>query len=275
MSVSGNLENLSANAPGPGSDPGAGTGTLGKAIALLDLVARSDVPLRFSDVLRLTGQPRGSLHRQLRHLVVEGLLDLSADGAYVPGLRLLAFASRAWARNSARQLAEPHIRRLHERVGETVHFGELRGHKIVYLDKLESRQAVRMYSQVGNASPVHCTGIGKAALSCLDSVPLRTLLDQLVLEAFTPHTLTELVSLEAEIDDVRRRGISFDMEEHQPGIRCVAAPVASRAQGFIGGLSITAPAFRADIEQLNDWAPLLAAAASAIASDMDRGLSPR
>ena len=151
------------------------TGTLGKTIALVELVCSADQSLRFTDILRLTGQPRGSLHRQLKHLVLEGLLELSPDGTYTAGLRLLHFASKAWAHNSARKVAEPHLRHLQELTGETVHFGALRGTEIIYLDKLESRQAVRMHSQVGNASPVYCTGIGKAALSTLEDERVRQL----------------------------------------------------------------------------------------------------
>ena len=56
------------------------TGTLGKAMAVLELVALSDRPLRFTDILERAGQPRGTLHRQLSHLVQEGLLDLTQPG---------------------------------------------------------------------------------------------------------------------------------------------------------------------------------------------------
>ncbi len=67
------------------------TGTLGKVMALLDLVTHADGPMRFTDILALSGQPRGTLHRQLGHLVEEGLLEFDADGRYVPG----AAASRS------------------------------------------------------------------------------------------------------------------------------------------------------------------------------------
>jgi hypothetical protein len=152
------------------------TGTLGKAVALLDLVARADNPPRFTDLLKLTGQPRGSLHRQLRHLVLEGLIDLSPDGGYTPGLRLLQFASRAWARNSFRLVAEPHLTHLHEMTGETVHLGVLRDCEIVYLDKIESRQAVRMHSQVVSErprSPVLTMRIFMRGVHAWPSMPIR------------------------------------------------------------------------------------------------------
>ena len=59
---------------------GRETGTLGKLMALVDLVALADCPMRFTDILSLSDQPRGTLHRQLSHLVEEGLLETDRDG---------------------------------------------------------------------------------------------------------------------------------------------------------------------------------------------------
>jgi IclR family transcriptional regulator, acetate operon repressor len=251
------------------------TGTLGKAVALLDLVARADNPPRFTDLLKLTGQPRGSLHRQLRHLVLEGLIDLSPDGGYTPGLRLLQFASRAWARNSFRLVAEPHLTHLHEMTGETVHLGVLRDCEIVYLDKIESRQAVRMHSQVGNSAPAYCTGVGKAALSCLDDADLHARCARMAFHAYTPGTLGCAQDLMDDIANIRARGFAFDLEEHQPGIRCVAAAIHAPAAGILGGVSVTAPAFRAGSEQLDAWAEPVCRAARAIVADIAGRLGPR
>ena len=143
------------------------TGTLGKAMAVLDIVAASPFPPRFTDILRQSDQPRGTLHRQLSNLVEEGLLNQRRDTSYELGYKLLKFASRAWAGSEFRLIAEPHLRNLHELTGETVHLGVLRDNQVIYLDKVEGKQAVRMYSQIGNASPVYCTGVGKAALSAM------------------------------------------------------------------------------------------------------------
>jgi len=90
------------------------TGTLGKLMVLLDLVTHADAPLRFTDILALANQPRGTLHRQLGHLVEEGLLEFDAEGRYAPGLRLLDFASRSWARNEFRLIAAPHLAALEQ-----------------------------------------------------------------------------------------------------------------------------------------------------------------
>jgi IclR family transcriptional regulator, acetate operon repressor len=252
-----------------------GTGTLGKAIDVLEAVASSRNPPRFTDLLQLVDQPRGTLHRQISNLVEEGFLSIRHDHSYELGLMLLKLASRAWAGNQFRTIAEPHLRRLHEETGETVHLGVLQGVDVIYLDKVESRQAVRMHSQIGNASPVYCTGAGKAALAAMPDAEFDKLIAVIPFQRHTENTLTSREALRAEIGEIRRTGVAFDRQEHEPGIHCVAAPIHSRDREFIAGISTTAPSYRISIEQLTEWAPLVRAAANAIMDDMATRLGPK
>jgi len=142
--------------------------------------------MRFTEILDRSVLPRGTLHRQLSNLVEEGLLSLGSDHSYSMGLRLLGFASRAWAGNEFRSVAEPHLHHLNEATGETVHLGILNGTEIVYLDKVESRRRFRMYSQIGIASPVYCTGVGKAALSALPDDRLRDIVRSIRFKRYHP-----------------------------------------------------------------------------------------
>lgn len=252
-----------------------GTGTLGKAIDVLELIAQSSVPLRFTDLLALSNQPRGTLHRQVMNLVEEELLSVSRDQTYELGLRLLRFASTSWSRNRFREIAEPIIRKLHEATGETVHLGVLSGSEVIYLDKVESRQSVRMYSQIGNASPTYCTGVGKCALSTLDDTKVRHLLAKTTFRRHTATTLPDINALLAELEDIRRDGNGYDREEHEPGIHCVAAPIRSRDGLLAAGISVTAPSFRVSMQQLQQWAGLVREIASELSDAVDARLSPR
>lgn len=251
------------------------TGTLGKAMAVLELVSNAESPPRFTDLLNQSDQPRGTLHRQLSNLVEEGLLNLRNDGGYELGFTLLKFASRAWAGNEFRKVAEPHLNALHQQTGETVHLGVLRGGQVIYLDKVEGTQAIRMYSQIGNASPVYCTGVGKAALSVLSDEMFEAQISSIKFHQYTEHTLDNAAKLRAQMEIIRKRGIAFDLEEHELGIRCVAAPVYSRDRSLVAGISVTGPAYRVTEDQLESWTNLVAHTASQIMNDMATMLGPR
>lgn len=261
--------------PRKGTEGENDTGTLGKLMVLLDLVTHAERPLRFTDILAQAGQPRGTLHRQLGHLVEEGLLELDGEGRYSPGLRLLDLAARSWAKNEFRLIAEPHLRALQAMSGETVHLGVLRGTSIIYLDKVEGQQSVRMYSQIGNASPVYCTGVGKAALSVLPEASVAELAAAIPFQRFTENTLVSAESLLAELSGIRKVGCAFDREEHEQGIRCVAAPIWTPDRSLVGGVSITGPAYRLTMERLTEWAEPVREAAGSIMEGMRVRLGPR
>lgn len=252
-----------------------GTGTLGKAISVLDVVASAKKPMRFTDLLAEVDQPRGTLHRQISNLIDEGLLQVNPDNSYGLGLRLLKFASNAWAGNQFREIAEPHLRALHDKAGETVHLGVLQGTEVIYLDKVESHQSVRMHSQIGNASPAFCTGVGKAALSLLPDEELRSRIERIEFHPYTASTLRDSAALLHEIENIRATGIAFDREEHEAGIHCIAAPIGSAHRAFYAGISVTAPVYRVAMEQIEAWADDVSRTAAAIADDMRLKLGPR
>lgn len=253
----------------------ANTGTLGKALAILDAIVSAPEPLRFTDLLQRVKQPRGTLHRHLRHLLAEDLIAVGPGQTYEPGIRALHFAAQAWRRNGLRRIAEPFMRDLNDATGETVHLGLLRGQEVIYLDKLESRQAIRMHSQIGRSSPVYCTGVGKAALATLPPDELRALAQKIHYRRFTPNTLTSARKLLAEVTLIRREGIAYDREEHEEGIFCVASPIAGPEGRFTAGISVTAPAFRATKGNVARWGKLTRQAAEKIQIAMSDLMDPR
>ena len=251
------------------------TGTLGKALEVLDIVALADRPMRFTDILQIVDQPRGTLHRQLSNLIEEGLVTVNPDGTYDAGLRLLKLAARAWSKNTFRSIAEPHVRKLHEATGETVHLGVLNGLEVIYVDKIESNQTVRMHSQLGNASPLYCTGIGKAMLALLDEEDCANRAQRFDYKKHTETTLHTADLLLNEIARIREVGVSHDREEHEVGIRCVSAGINGGDSTAIAGVSVTAPAYRIAEDTILEWENLVRQTAKAIEQDMAAAMGPR
>jgi DNA-binding IclR family transcriptional regulator len=187
---------------------------------------------------------------------------------------LLQLAAKAWSGNDLRSVAAPHLAALQEATQESVHLAVLNGGQVTYLDKMEGRHTLRMHSQVGKTSPAYCTGVGKAALSLLSADDLAELAAGLVFHRFTENTIVTPKALMEDVAAIRSNGYGFDLQEHEIGIHCVAAPVRAPGRNFYAAISVTGPAYRVDVEQLRKWGPLVRETADKISVELAYRLSP-
>ena len=156
------------------------------------------------------------------------------------------------------------MKRLNEATGETVHLAILNGESIVYIDKLESLNQVRMYSAVGKQAAVHCTGVGKAITAFLPPEEQEALIQKLDFKRYTVNTITDEQSFRRELARIRERGYARDDGEHEEEIRCVAVPILNFAGESVAGISVSAPQYRLTPETISKWVELTLHAATRI-----------
>lgn len=224
----------------------AGAAALAKGLGLLDLVAESAKPLRFADLQKLSGVPKPTLARMLKTLMVFRLIRQDeTTGAYVLGHRFLELSHRIWDKFDLVSAAIPELDRLTGELGETVALCRLDGSHVVYLEE-RSGDGLGVLVDIGRRVPIHCTAAGKALLAFQEPSYSRVLMGQLDLERFTPTTLTDQQSLDADLLLTRARGYAVSYEEHLAGVNSVSAPIAGRDGVPIGALVVLAPASRLD-----------------------------
>ena len=243
------------------------SGTVGKALTVLDQVASFERPVRFNDLLEGSPFPKATLYRILQNLVTEDLLTFDRNWqTYTLGVRLVRLAHSAWTQSSLAPVARPHLNALSEATGETIHLAQLDGPHVLYLDKRDAKRRVTMFSEAGKVGPAYCTGVGKAMLAHLPDADLRNVLPQQSFHRFTPTTICSERELTAELEQIRRDGFALDREDHEPGIICVAVPVLSRTKQMMGAISITSTAARTSLSKLKKFVPDLQGAACEIAT---------
>jgi len=256
-------------------DAAKSDGTVGKALEILDEVSMAGRPLRLSDLLATSSFPKATLYRLLQTLTSQGMLAYDADRqTYRPGLRLVRLAHAAWKQSSLAPMARPYIDALSAEIGETVHLAQLDDGQVLYVDKRNATAPIEMFSQAGKIGPAYCTGVGKAMLAYLDPAALESVLQKQAFHAYTEHTLTSAEALRAELAEIRETGVSFDREEHEPNIICIAAPILTPAGRVVGGLSVTSTTLRHKLTDLEALKPALLKAATQIGRDAADWLFP-
>lgn len=188
-----------------------------------------------------TGLAKSTLYRLLQTLVRLGFVE-EEGGVYRVGPRGFA-VGQAYPRKNLLQAARPEMEALVERFGESVNLAVRSGLEALYLDQVEGRQLVRLFTAPGTRAPLHATGVGKVLLA-FGGIP-----EGLVLEPYTPYTLTQWDRLLEALEEVRVQGYALDNEERELGVRCVAAPVFGPEGRVVAALSLSAPSRRLSQEE--------------------------
>lgn len=234
-----------------------------RMMKLLDVLSYYHDPVSLKQLALETGLHPSTAHRILAAMAASGFVERAEPGTYRLGIRLLELGNVVKSRINIRDSAMPHMRALHEKIGESVNLGVRQGDEIVYVERTSSgRSSVRVVHLVGARAPLHVTAAGKLYLAEGGKETLRDYARRTGLPGLTPTSITSLPALEKEIERVRRHGVAYDNEEIEQGLRCMAAPVRDDTGEIVAGLSVSAPADRYD----PDWVPVLRATADAIST---------
>jgi IclR family KDG regulon transcriptional repressor len=214
--------------------------TLDRTLDLLEQLATAKGGLGVTELGEAIGLHKSTVHRLLAALAARGYVEKDPKtSTYKLGLKLIEICGLFLKKLELKTEALPFMHRLAEREGQPVHLAILDGVEVIYIEKVEPVNTIRMYSQIGRRVPVFCSAIGKVLLSGLDPEQLTKVVDGLVFKKLTAATLTDPAALTAAVQMVGRQGWAVDNEEHEPGIRCIAAPVYDYTAKIIAAISIS------------------------------------
>lgn len=241
--------------------------TLIKGVQLLDHLVRAAAPCGVSELARLTQLQPSNVHRTLQTWMALGFVTQEAgSGAYRPTLRLFEWGCRVADRFDVRKVAREFLSVLARQTQETIHLSVLDGAEIVYLDKIDSPQPVRAYSEVGGRAPAHCVATGKALLAHAGVAALQALPSPLPRP--TPHAVADLQALQKQLVQVRNQGYAVNRQEWRLGVSGLGAAVFDQQQQAVAAVGLSAPSTRLPEPRLHELGRSLAATAAQISRSL-------
>jgi IclR family KDG regulon transcriptional repressor len=237
-----------------------------KTMGLLEALAL-EKELGVTELAECAGINKSTVYRFLNSLKDLGYVHQNVSNEkYSLTLKLFELGSYVLGRMELWEQAHPILEQLAEQTHETVHLAVLDDGRLVYLGKFESTQALRvsMSSRIGQSAPTYCTGVGKLLLAHAPAEQVERILAREGLKRFTDHTITDRSLLAKELDSIRQQGFAFDDEEHEMGVRCVAAPVRNSHGATIAALSISMPSVRLPDSEIPRYRELVTQAAEEI-----------
>jgi IclR family KDG regulon transcriptional repressor len=225
-------------------------GSVSNAARVLKSFTPNEREWGVTDLARRLGIAKSTAHRLLATLTDEGLLEQHpTTGRYRLGLAVFDMAAAAQSVDLHEAVLTP-MTELRNRSGETVQVAVLDGRDVVYVERLDSPNTLRLFLEVGRRNSAHSTGCGKALLAFLSPDQLDRTLRGWRLVAKTPHTIVDADLLRRDLAEARRRGYAVNRRESEAGVISVAAPIRDVSGRAIAAISVAGPAERLEPHEL-------------------------
>ena len=217
--------------------------TADRTLDIFESFARRQRPITVSELARELSLPNSTCFGLVRTLVDRGFLYyLRPRGPFYPTRRLGHVAEAIGRHDPIAQNIRPLLEALRDATGETVILGKLQGLGVVYLEIVESRQAVRYTMTVGAVREFHASSIGKAIMAAMDHESRDRLLAKLKYPKITEHTIRGRAQYVKSLEEGRKRGYWTNVGESSPDVMGVALSV--RIFGDLYGINIVGPQSR-------------------------------
>lgn len=209
-----------------------------RAMNLFELLASSRSGLTLSELSRKLNMPKSATHYLIYTLATRGYLQRTSDGRHSLGLHFADVANASRAERTLGELAMPYLRQVSARFNLTATLTVLQGAEARIISRVISAHDGAGGAWVGHHIDLHCTAQGKALIAFLSDGELRMLFGGRELAQFTPKTIVSLSALKIHLAEVRANGFSVNDEEHEQGVRAVAAPVFDHLGMVVAAVSV-------------------------------------
>jgi len=217
-----------------------GAAAIDRAAELLVRILQSEAPVSLSELAAASALPKSTASRLISALERHGLVEQNGErGRLRPGPAILRAAERGLLGRSLVELSRPYLEALSEASGETINLAVPAHDGVEHLAQVDSRHFLGASQWVGRRVDYHCTANGKVFLAFglaeLPRGPLRR---------YTEATICDRARLRAQLRQVRRRAFASAIDELEPGLAAIAAPVRGSHGDVIAALSISGPTLR-------------------------------
>jgi len=212
---------------------------LDRACDILEMISLEKDGLGVTEIGNRLSLHKSTVHRILSSLAERGYVENSQNkGIYKIGLKLIEISSVYLNSIELKTEARPYLWELMTELNQPTHLAILDGIDAVYIDKVDVMNNIRLYSQIGRRIPAYCSALGKCLLSGLSDGELENVIHRINFEKITEHTIRNPEELLMQIRAVKTAGWAVDDEEHDTGIRCIAAPVFDYRGKVIAAVSV-------------------------------------
>jgi len=242
---------------------------LAKGMELIELIAQHPKGLTIQEIVNILGHSKTSIYRIICSLEEMGYLrkDLQT-GSFSLTRKMFKIGLSTLGTTTIIEHAYDSMRRLRDKLRETVVLGTLMGTKIVILEQVIGSHHFSFILKPGMGVCLHASAPGKAFLANIENWERDEILSKIELTRYTDRTITSLPDFLVELNRVRENGYGLDMGEELSGVRCIGAPIFNLAGKIAASIWISGPAERLSDDFIKEYSQEVVACANEISEKM-------
>jgi DNA-binding IclR family transcriptional regulator len=215
------------------------------AIDVLETLAAGGRPMGVTDIARRTELSKASVHHMLATLESRRFVMREPESnLYRLGWALYELGAGVVRNLDISRVARPFLDRLAEQTGESVLLGILDEDAVLYLDRGEAPNGLRMTANAGRRGPLHATASGKVLLAFAQDHDLFNRVVGSPLRPLTRTTVTDPSTLRQQIAEVRHTGYATCWQETENGLSSLAVGIRDYTGAVAGSIAVAGPATR-------------------------------
>lgn len=224
--------------------------------------------LGVSELSRRLGLDKASIHRLLRSLCDEGIVEQDEETKkYRLGLSILELAAARLKTFGFMHVAAEEMRILREEVGESIALHVQDRCELVCVQYAEASHPLTVRFTLGERSPIHVTAGGLIHLAHMQDDKWKKLVQDAV-ALYPTHPVSSARGLADAIQRARKDQTAISDETFQKGIRGLATSIRDSSGYFVATLSVVAPTSRKSIPELKRCRTALMNAAGRIGANI-------
>ena len=215
------------------------SGSIKKALAIIECVGTSPKPLKASEVANITKLERATAFRILTYLTSLGyLFKDNSTNLYSLGHKIFEFGDKSDYLKTLTTLCLDSIRNLSKNTEHITYLAVLEGPHVVHCDKVDpsGESAPRAFRMRLDA---HSCALGKAMLAHKSLEELKEIYKSYSLHKHTANTITSLDKLHIELRKIRSNGYSINEAETFDYVYGVGAPILDQQKRAIAAISLS------------------------------------
>lgn len=238
---------------------------LGRGLAILDVLTASMRPMTLHEIAEAVHLTVSTVHRILQVLFDTNYVQRDASGKrYHAASKALSPLTMYHPLQILRRDAMEPLRQLRAKSDLTASLVVFVGNERLVLEVSGVSGVLTPYYGTCLTNPLHVAVSGKIMLLHMDTDRRRSLLGDSPYEALTSNTITDPAAFEDELEQIRVRGFSTNLDENFVGLSAIGAALICQPGQLVGCIMLAGSSREFNEERIEEWGRALKDQASLI-----------